>query len=85
MTQSMGNAQMNFPVKKTLVINPANPLIQNAFKIHEKGNSEELVSKICHHVEDLAAISSEGLADENRELFVERSQQLIEELTNFAL
>jgi hypothetical protein len=35
--------------------------------------------------EDLASISSEGLLDENRELFVERSQQLIEELTNLAL
>ncbi|MBT7610096.1 MAG: molecular chaperone HtpG [Bacteriovoracaceae bacterium] len=85
MTQSMGNAQSSFPVKKTLVINPANALIMNALKIHEKGNSEQLVSKICHHVEDLASISSEGLPDENRELFVERSQQLIEELTNLAL
>lgn len=85
MTRTMGNGDTAFPVKKTLVINPANPLIQNALKIHEKGNSDELVAKICHHVEDLAAISSEGLADENREVFVERSQQLIEELTNFAL
>ncbi len=85
MTSSMGNSGAVFPVKKTLVINPANPLIMNALRIHEKGDSEELVAKICHHVEDLAAISSEGLADKNRELFVERSQQLIEELTNLAL
>ena len=40
---------------------------------------------ICHHVEDLATISSEGLKNEDKEKFVERSQNLIKELTNLAL
>ncbi len=84
MAKSMGNDSM-FPLKKTLVINPANPLIQNALKLHEKGHKEELVKKICHHVEDLAHISSEGLRLEDREAFVVRTQDLIEELTNLAL
>lgn len=84
MAQSMGQNAM-FPTKKTLVINPSNPLIQNALKIHEKGNHEELVDKICHHVEDLATISSEGLRNEDKDLFVKRSQELIQELTNMAL
>lgn len=84
MAQSMGQNAM-FPTKKTLVINPNNPLIQNALKIHEKGNHEALVDKICHHVEDLATISSEGLANEDKDLFVKRSQELIQELTNMAL
>jgi molecular chaperone HtpG len=43
------------------------------------------VKKICHHVEDLAHISSEGLKHEDREAFVHRSQALIEELSNLAL
>jgi len=86
MTQSMGQAGAStFPVKKTLVINPGNALIQNALKIHEKGDHEELVDKICHYVEDLATISSEGLKNEDKETFVQRSQELIQELTGYAL
>lgn len=83
MAKSMGNENM-FPVKKTLVINPSSPLIQNALKLHEKGN-DQLVKKLCHHVEDLAHISSEGLKHEDREAFVLRTQELMQELTNLAL
>lgn len=83
MAKNMGNDSM-FPVKKTLVINPQSPLIQNALKLHEKGN-DALVKKICHHVEDLAHISSEGLKHEDREAFVSRTQELMQELTNLAL
>ncbi len=83
MTMSMGNSP--FPVKKTLVVNPSNPLILNALKISEKENKQELVEKICHYVEDLAYISSEGLKVENRDTFVKRSQELISDLTTLAL
>jgi len=80
MAKSMGQ-DSTFPVKKTLVVNPNNPLIKNALRIWEKGDQEPLVKKICHHVEDLATISSEGLKDNEREMFVSRSQSLIEELS----
>ncbi len=83
MAKSMGNDAM-FPVKKTLVINPQSPIIQNALKLHEKGN-DALVKKIAHHVEDLAHISSEGLSHEDRDAFVLRTQELMQELTNLAL
>ena len=83
MAKSMGSDAM-FPIKKTLVINPGSPIIQNALKLHEKGN-DALVKKICHHVEDLAHISSEGLKHEDREAFVNRTQELMQELTNLAL
>lgn len=83
MAKQMGNETM-FPVKKTLVINPSNTLIQNALKLSEKGKND-LVKKICHHVEDLAHISSEGLKHEDRDAFVTRSQDLIEELSQLAL
>lgn len=84
MAKGMGNEAM-FPVKKTLVINPGSPLIQNALKLHEKGTNNPLVKKIVHHVEDLAQISSEGLKHEDREAFVSRTQELMQELTNLAL
>ncbi|TDJ09012.1 MAG: molecular chaperone HtpG [Deltaproteobacteria bacterium] len=84
MAESMGGSD-KFPVKKTFVINPANPLIQNALKMHEKGKHEALVEKLCHHVEDLAHISSGGLGNDERDQFVKRSQDLLKELTNLAL
>jgi len=84
MSESMGGTE-KFPIKKTLVVNPANPLIQNALKMHEKGNHEGLVNKLCHHVQDLAHISSGGLGNEERDSFVKRSQELLKELTNLAL
>ena len=84
MTQQMGG-NSPFPIKKTLVINPSSPLIQNALKLHDKGEKKELVNKICHYVEDLAYISSEGLNVDKRDEFVKRSQELISDLTNLAI
>ncbi len=83
MTLGMGGNK--FPVKKTLVINSSNPLIQNALKLYEKGGQEKLVENICQHVESLAHLSSEGLGPEERADFVIRSQELIEKLTTLAL
>ncbi|GAB4010301.1 MAG: molecular chaperone HtpG [Bdellovibrio sp.] len=80
MAQSMGQNNP-FPVKKTLVINPSNPLIQNALKLNQSEKNRPLVEKIVHHVEDLANISATGLATEERENFVKRTQDLIQELT----
>jgi molecular chaperone HtpG len=84
MAQNMGG-DSKFPLKKTLVVNPANPLIKNALKIHEKGDHQQIVEKICHHVEDLAHISSGGLDSQEKDSFVKRSQDLLRELTDLAL
>ena len=82
MAKGMGQNAM-FPIKRTLVINPQNGLVQNALKL--QGKNDDLAKKICLHVEDLATISSEGLKAEEREVFVQRSQDLIQELSNLAL
>lgn len=84
MTKAMGGGAA-FPVKKTLVVNPQNPLVQNALKLSDTEKNEGLAKKICLHVQDLANISQEGLKSEEREQFVKRSQELIEELSNLAL
>jgi molecular chaperone HtpG len=84
MAQSMGQNN-SFPVKKTLVVNPNNQLVKNALKIHEKGDHNELVERLCHHVEDLAKISSDGLDNDQKEVFVKRSQEILQELTQLAL
>ncbi len=83
MTKSMGNTAFSMPVKKTLVVNPSNTLIKNAMKIWEKGEKKDLAEKICHHVQDLASLSSEGLTSEEKEKFVSRSQSLVQELSGF--
>ena len=83
MTKSMGNTAFNMPVKKTLVINPGNILVKNALKIWEKGEKKDLAEKIAHHVQDLATLSSEGLSSEDKEKFVNRSQNLVQELSQF--
>ena len=80
MAKGMGQNSM-FPIKKTLVINPNNSLVKNVFKIYNKGGNEDLAKKICLHVEDLASISTNALDEKEREVFINRSQNLLEELS----
>lgn len=84
MTKSMGQTGFNMPLKKTLVVNPTHPLVMNAFKLWEN-DKKDLAKKLVTHVQDLATLSSEGLASENKEAFVTRSQTLIQELSGFAI
>lgn len=85
MTKSMGQTAFSMPIKKTLVVNPKNLLIQNAYKLWEKGDKKELAEKICHHVQDLASLSSEGLTSEEKQNFVNRSESLVQELSQYVL
>jgi molecular chaperone HtpG len=85
MTKQMGNTAFALPIKKTLVVNPQNTLVQNALKIWEKGEKKDLAEKIAYYVQDLANLSSEGLTSEEKEKFVGRSQNLVQELSNLAL
>ncbi len=84
MAQSMGQ-NASFPIKKTLVINPNNPLVQMALKMEEKGTHPELVAGLCKHVEDLALISSEGLEGDEKDAFVKRTSGLVGQLAGLAL
>lgn len=85
MTKSMGQSAFSMPLKKTLIVNPRNSLVQNAFKIWEKGEKKELAEKMCLHVQDLASLSSEGLTSEEKEKFIARSQSLVQELSQYIL
>ncbi len=80
MAESMGQ-NSSFPIKRTLVINPNSPLIKNTLHLHEKGGHDSLVEKLCQHVEDLASISSQGLKNEEKDAFIRRTQDLMQELT----
>ena len=84
MSKAMGQ-ENSFPLQKTLVVNPQNSLVKNALRLSDDQNNGALVEKICHYIQDLATISSQGLGPEQRDEFVARSQQLMEELTHKAL
>ncbi len=81
MAQQMGGG-FSMPIKKTLMLNPSHPLVQNVLRLSEKGDRNSLVEKLCQHIEGLATIGSEGLEKEGREAFVRRSQDLITELVS---
>lgn len=83
MTRSMGQNTLALPLKKTLVVNPKNTLVQNALKLWESGDKKDLAGKLAHHVQDLATISSEGLSSEEKEKFVSRAQSLVQEMSSY--
>lgn len=85
MTKSMGQSNFQMPIKKTLVLNPSNSLVQNVFKLWAKEDKKDLAIKMAKHIQDLASISGEGLSDKETKAFVGRSQELISELSNLAL
>lgn len=82
MAKMMGPSALDMPLKKTLVINPAHPLIQSLAKLWEKQEQQETAKKLCNHIKDLALISSEGISNEEKDAFVQRSQDLLIELSS---
>lgn len=85
MNKTMGNSAFEMPIRKTLVVNPNSKLVQNAFKLWSTNDKKDLAKRLCFHIQDLAELSSEGLTGNKKEGFVERSQSIIEELSNLAL
>ncbi|MBF0205917.1 MAG: molecular chaperone HtpG [Oligoflexia bacterium] len=85
MTKTMGRmGSTDFPLKKTLVVNPNNPLVQSALRLFEQGGHSEIVTHLCQHIADLANLSSEGMANnQDKDNFILRSQRLMQELTRF--
>ncbi len=86
MTKSMGggaNDANPFPMKKTLVINPKHGLVRKALSLWQNEEHKPLAKKMAIYVQDLAQLSSEGMDGKKREEFVQRSQDLMENLTRF--
>jgi molecular chaperone HtpG len=82
MSRSMGGGmETSFPVKKTLVVNDLHPLVKNAFDLWHQENKKPIAEKIVRHVVDLAKLSSEGMEGEQKDLFIKRSQDLMQELS----
>jgi molecular chaperone HtpG len=93
MTAVLQQQKADFPEDHVLLINTAHPLIQNLSSlsqgsiIQEGGTSPsaELATQICHHVYDLALMAQKGFDAQGMKAFVERSNQVLTQLTQRAM
>ena len=87
MAALMQEKAMAFPEDHVLMINTAHPLIQNLLDLN-KGtiiqsgdDSNSMINLMCNHIYDLALISQKGFDAEGMKAFVERSNQVLTNLT----
>jgi molecular chaperone HtpG len=83
---------MQFPEEHILLINTAHPMIQNVMNLSQgaiatpdgMSPSADLANLICHHVYDLALMAQKGFDADGMKAFVERSTQVLTQLTDRA-
>lgn len=87
MAALMQEKAMGFPEDHVLMINTAHPLIQNLLDLN-KGtiiqggdDSNSMVNLMCNHIYDLALMSQKAFDAEGMKAFVERSNQVLTNLT----
>lgn len=87
MAALMQEKAMAFPEDHVLMINTAHPLIQNLLDLN-KGtiiqggdDASSLVNLMCNHIYDLALMSQKAFDAEGMKAFVERSNQVLTNLT----
>jgi molecular chaperone HtpG len=81
MMAMMQQQQAQFPEDHVLLLNTAHPLIQN---LAAGAASSELTDMICHHIYDLALMAQKGFDADGMKSFVERSNQVLTQLTSQA-
>jgi molecular chaperone HtpG len=90
MMAMMQQQQMQFPEDHTLLLNTAHPLIQNLATLSQgaivgaESPSADLANMICHHIYDLALMAQKGFDADGMKSFVERSNQVLTQLTDKA-
>ncbi|MEY2859023.1 MAG: heat shock protein [Cyanobacteriota bacterium] len=87
MAALMQERVMAFPEDHVLMINTAHPLIQNLLDLN-KGtiiqggdDANSMVNLMCNHIYDLALMSQKAFDAEGMKAFVERSNQVLTNLT----
>jgi molecular chaperone HtpG len=93
MTALLQQQTAEFPEEHILLVNTAHPLIQNLTSLSQgaivqgTGNSPsaELANLICCHVYDLALMAQKGFDADGMKSFVDRSNQVLTQLTQRAL
>jgi molecular chaperone HtpG len=89
MTALMQERMMGFPEDHILLINTAHPLIQNLLDLDRTSivqgsgeTSNPMVKLMCQHIYDLALMSQKAFDADGMQAFVERSNQVLTQLTN---
>jgi molecular chaperone HtpG len=84
----MQQQQAQFPEEHILLLNTAHPLIQNLAKLNQgaivgaESGSGDLANMICHHIYDLALMAQKGFDADGMKSFVDRSNQVLTQLTD---
>ena len=65
----------------TLVVNSNNSLVKNILSLHNSVGKEALVKSLCLHVFDLSKMAKQPLTGEQMQAFVQRSNELMLQLT----
>ena len=88
MTALMQEKTMEFPEDHILLINTAHPLIQNLLDLNKgtiiQGDNDgfnPMVKLMCQHIYDLALMSQKAFDADGMKSFVERSNQVLTQLT----
>ncbi|MEL7035899.1 MAG: molecular chaperone HtpG [Cyanobacteria bacterium J06592_8] len=91
MTALLQQQKAEFPEDHVLLVNTSHPLIQNLANLDQgsiegaESPSAQLANMICHHVYDLALMAQKGFDAEGMKSFVERSNNVLTQLTERAI
>ncbi|MEO1520449.1 MAG: molecular chaperone HtpG [Cyanobacteria bacterium J06633_2] len=81
---------MEFPNEHILMVNTAHPLVQNLLELNQgaivtgdggESPSAQMAKMICHHIYDLALMAQKSFGPDEMKTFVERSNQVLTQLT----
>ncbi|NEO27358.1 MAG: molecular chaperone HtpG, partial [Kamptonema sp. SIO4C4] len=89
MTALLQQKNVEFPETHTLLVNTSHPMIQNLVNMAQgsivtgegTSSTETLVNQLCRHVYDLALISQKSFDADSIKSFIERSNQLLTQVT----
>jgi molecular chaperone HtpG len=87
MAALMQEKMMTFPEDHILMINTAHPLIQNLLDLNKTtiiqggDDSNSMVNLMCNHIYDLALMSQKAFDADGMKAFVQRSNQVLTNLT----
>ena len=89
MTALLQQENVQFPDDHVFMVNSNHPLIQNLITLSQgsiiqggqSSPSGELANLICQHVYDLALMAQKGFDAEGMKAFVNRSNQVLTQLT----
>ncbi|HHP7245315.1 MAG TPA: molecular chaperone HtpG, partial [Elainellaceae cyanobacterium] len=90
MTAMLQQQSAEFPDEHILLVNTSHPLVQNLLELDQgsivvsggESPSAKLATMLCNHIYDLALMAQKSFTANDMKAFVERSNQVLTELTD---